>query len=357
MEARATVGLIGLGDRSHVHATKLDDAGCHVVGTDADEEARDRFESVFESTTYDSLEEMFTADLDAVVVTTPTKFHERPAIEALDRGYDTLVEKPLAHTVESAERIAEAAAASEGACFVGFHHRCAETATVLAQRGDDGYFGTLSHVEARYIRRRGIPGRGTWFTSKEIAGGGALIDIGVHPIDLTLFLLGFPELDEVTAVTRTEFGNRADYTYLNMFGRDGESDMFTVEDSATATIRFDTGQTMTLEVAWAANIPDKHEYRLRGTEAGAILSQPDLRENRLQCFETRDDGTPHFVDRTVVTDDADATMREMHQFLTFLDTGESGTLATADEALATQHVVEAIYGASDRSERSGERLS
>jgi predicted dehydrogenase len=355
MSARATVGLVGLGHRSHVHATRLDEAGCRVVGTDADEDARERFESTFGTRTYASPGEMLAEDHDAVVVTTPTKFHEQPAIDALKRGYDTLVEKPLAHTVESAERIVDAATASDAACFVGFHHRCAETTKVLAQRVEDGYFGTLSHVEARYIRRRGIPGRGTWFTSKEIAGGGALIDIGVHAIDLTLFLLGFPELEEVTAVTRTEFGNQADYTYLNMFGRDGESDMFTVEDSATATIRFDTGQTMSLEVAWAANLPDKHQYLLRGTDAGARLTHPDLQDNQLECYETRDVGAPHFVDRTVVTDGEDATTNALLQFLRFLETGDSGRLATAEEALATQRVVDAIYDASDRSTPPGER--
>jgi predicted dehydrogenase len=349
MGERATIGLIGLGARSHVHAAWLDRHDCRVVGTDAEASAREEFETAFEANTYPTPGAMLDADLDGVVITTPTKFHETPATDALERGYDTLVEKPLAHTLDSAERIAAVAEESDGTCVVGFHHRCAETATVLHQHVRDGYFGRLSHVEARYIRRRGVPGRGTWFTSTEIAGGGALIDIGAHAIDLTLFLLDFPAIEEVTAVTRTEFGNRDDYTYLDMFGRDGESDMFTVEDSATATVRFETGQTMSLETAWAANLPSEHAYDLRGTEAGARLRHPDNDTNELEFFETAASGTPHFVDRTVQTADEHAVDREIEQFLTLIGTGDRGVLATAEEALATQRVVDAIYAASDRS--------
>jgi predicted dehydrogenase len=112
---------------------------------------------------------------------------------------------------------------------------------------------------------------------------------------------------------------------------------------------------MTLEVAWAANLPDEHAYRLRGTDAGATLTHPDIQDNRLECYETRNVGAPHFLDRTVVTDGDDATTLELEQFLSFLESDDPGTLATAEEALATQRVVDAIYEASERSTPPSER--
>ncbi len=91
----------------------------------------------------------------------------------LRRGL-TCREKPLAHTLESAERIAAAAEVADGFCMVGFNNRFADPVEVLKNYQDEGRFGEMKHVEANYVRRRGIPGRGSWFTSKDVAGGGSL---------------------------------------------------------------------------------------------------------------------------------------------------------------------------------------
>src|SRR5699024_3656069 len=167
--------------------------------------------------------------------------------------------KPLAHTLESAEAIADAARSSDGFVMTGFENRFANPVEVLKNLQHEGRLGTARHVEANYIRRRGIPGRGSWFTSRASSGGGSLIDIGVHAIDLALFFLDFPDVVEVSATTRSAFGSREDYAYLEMMGEDLGPAEFNVDDSVTAFIRCATGQTVSLEAAWATNRPTNHE--------------------------------------------------------------------------------------------------
>src|SRR5699024_10062143 len=125
-------------------------------------------------------------------------------------------------------------------------------------------------------------GRGSWFTQKETAGGGALIDIGAHAIDLALYILGFPQVTEVSGVTRSVFGSRPDYTYLEAWGEAGDG-TFDVDDSASAFIRCANGTSISLEVAWAANRQPNNEFVIQGDNAGARL---DLIDSDLTLFES-----------------------------------------------------------------------
>ncbi|MFW6320562.1 MAG: Gfo/Idh/MocA family protein, partial [Halohasta sp.] len=171
------VGIVGLGGIGHHHADRLGDHDAQLTGgVDISGDARREFSEEYNVPTYEAADELFGL-VDAVFITTPNRYHEQYAIEALEAGCDVLLEKPLAHTLESAQRIADAAADAEGFCMVGFNNRFASPVEVIKGYQEEGRFGEISHIEANYVRRRGIPGRGSWFTSKEVAGGGALIDI------------------------------------------------------------------------------------------------------------------------------------------------------------------------------------
>jgi predicted dehydrogenase len=350
-----SVGIIGLGNIGRYHADRLRNAGAEIVGgMDVLPEARERFERDYGVATYGDYEELYPI-ADAIVVTTPNKFHEEYAISALEAGLDVLLEKPLAHSVESAERIVAAAESAEGFCMVGFHNRYLPPIEMLTTERDRGRFGELSHIEANYIRRRGIPGRGSWFTSKEIAGGGALIDIGVHALDLALYVLDFPEITEVTGVARSEFGTREDYTYLQMWGEDTGHERFDVEDSVNAFIRCADGQTISLDVAWAANRPTDNDFIVRGTDAGAHL---DRASGEMTLFETSPDGSAHFSDTEVRTRERDAHAAEQATFLRAVATGEPPKRNTVEQGLLVQRVIDAIYRSSEegRSIRFDEQL-
>ncbi len=342
------IGIVGLGGMGSVHANNLDSLGAEVVaGADVDPERRVAFEREWDAETVSDHDELAALDLDAVVVATPNRFHEPVATAALDAGMDVLVEKPLAHDLESAERVAAAADAADGFCMVGFHNRFCPAASLFQAYRDDGRFGEFTHLEANYVRRRGIPGTGSWFTNRDLSGGGALVDIGVHAVDFALYLLEFPEVTEVSGVTRTGLGAEPDYADPDGFGAGWSDDAgtFDVDDSVSAFIRTADGVTMSLEVSWAANCEPTDEFVVRGTRAGGRLS---LGGDTLTTYESDTTGFDHHVD-SERRGSLDRTGHEA-EAAAFLDAVESGTAPeknTATEALAVQRVVDAIYRSSE----------
>ncbi len=337
------VGIVGLGGIGNHHATRLVERGANLVGgMDIDADARREFHEEFGVHAYEDEADLYEA-CDAVLVTTPNRFHEEYATSALEAGLDILLEKPLAHSLESAERIAAAAAEADGFCMVGFNNRFADPVQVVKHQQAAGRFGEISHIEANYVRRRGIPGRGSWFTSKEIAGGGALIDIGVHAIDLALYFLDHPEIVEVSGETRSEFGHRDDYPYVNMWGDDAGPEEFDVDDSASAFIRDADGNTISLEVAWATNRQVNNEFVVRGTEAGATF---DRGADELTIHEAGNGGSHHLSDAEIETRGDDTHATEISVFLEACADKEAPAINTVAEALSVQRVIDAIYRSS-----------
>nr|WP_137288702.1 Gfo/Idh/MocA family oxidoreductase [Natronorubrum halophilum] len=336
-------GIVGLGNIGHHHADRLVELGVPLVGgMDVSEKACERFASRYDVETYADHHALYD-DVDAVVITTPNKFHEEYAVAAFERDLHVLLEKPLAHSIGSAERIAAAAANTDGTCTVGFNNRFLNAVKLLRDRIERGELGEVTHVEANYVRRRGIPGRGSWFTRREISGGGALIDLGVHAIDLSLYLLGYPDAEEVSGVTRSEFGSREDYAYLEMWGDDADSSTFDVDDSASAFVRCADDRTISLEVAWATNRPPTHEFVVRGTEAAARF---DLLTNDLTIHSAGAEGTDHLSDTTIETRENDTHADEQAAFFDSITDGRDDG-SSVDEALTVQRIVDGIYRSSD----------
>ncbi|PGF14679.1 oxidoreductase [Natrinema sp. CBA1119] len=343
------VGIVGLGGMGNLHARSVRELGADVVaGADLVPEQRDRFAQEFGAQTYETHDELVVDDaVDAVIVTTPNRFHEPIAVAALEAGLDVLVEKPLAHTLESAERIAEAAAKSPGICMVGFHNRHAASMAMFDEQHARGRFGDLTHVEADYVRRRGVPGPGSWFTDPELAGGGALLDIGVHALDLALYALDFPEIVEVSGVTRTTFGTSEEYADPDGFGDnwDAEAETYEVDDSVSAFIRCEDGQTVSLEAAWATNREQSMDFRVRGTQAGA---QFDIGDTDLHILEAGTSGVDHYADIDMTGDTAVTGYGEQdEQFLATIAAGTAPETNTVEEALTVQRVIDAIYRSSE----------
>ncbi|ELY48317.1 Gfo/Idh/MocA family protein [Natronorubrum sulfidifaciens] len=336
-------GIVGLGNIGQYHADRLEELGVPIVGgMDVSAEARDRFAERYGVDVYDDHHDLYDV-ADAVVITTPNRFHEAYAVDAFERDLHTLLEKPLAHSVESAERIVAAAETTDGTCMIGFNNRFRNTVRLLKERIDSGQLGEITHVEANYVRRRGIPGRGSWFTRREVSGGGALIDLGVHAIDLALHLLGEPTVEEVSGVTRSEFGSREEYTYLEMWGDDSGPDAFDVDDSASGFIRCADNRTISLEVAWATNRPPTHDFVVRGTEAAARF---DLLENELTIHSASSDGADHFVDTTIEPAENDPHADEQRAFFEAIDAGRT-VGGGVEQALTVQQIVDAIYRSSE----------
>ncbi|WP_138006639.1 Gfo/Idh/MocA family protein [Halalkalirubrum salinum] len=343
-DSSIAVGIVGLGGIGHHHAEQFEAHDSTLVGgMDINESAREDFAEKFSVKTYADADALFDR-VDAVLITTPNRFHEEYAVAALEAGLDVLLEKPLAHTLESAERIATAASDAEGFCMVGFNNRFLNPVEVINGYQQTGRFGDLTHIEANYVRQRGIPGRGSWFTSKEVSGGGSLIDIGVHAIDLALYVLDFPTVTEVSAATRSQFGASDEYAAIAEWGKDSGPEGFDVDDSASAFIRTDDGPTISLEVAWATNRPDSNEFIIRGTDAGARF---DRKNQTLTLYEASTIGKQHLATTEIETRSLNTHRAEQAYFFDHVARGEQPDRNTVEQALVVQRVIDAVYRSSE----------
>jgi predicted dehydrogenase len=233
--------------------------------------------------------------LDAISIAVPTFLHAPIAIAALERGLHVLCEKPMALTGADADAMVAAARAADRVLEVAFNHRRRGDIQALKGVVEAGRLGQPYYAKAWWLRRTGIPTLGSWFTRAELAGGGPLVDIGVHVLDYALFLLGHPKVEAVSASTYDHLG-RAGFgsNVKSRKTKAGGPPTFDVEDLATVFMRLGGGGTLLVEASWAAHRRDGDEFgiTLYGTDGGAELIVDDYAPvGALRVF-TDDDGKP-----------------------------------------------------------------
>jgi predicted dehydrogenase len=234
------------------------------------------------------------ANVHAVSVCLPNALHTPVSIAALEAGKHVLVEKPLARNAAEAQSIVDAAAAHDRVLMVSFDKRFRNDVQWIKQYVDSGAIGTIYYAKAHWMRRAGIPRLGSWFVSKEQAGGGPLIDLGVHVLDIAMYLMGEPEPVAVTANTYAEFGPRG---LKGWVGREQFSDErlnYEVEDLATGFVRLagdgartNAQTTLLLEASWGTHSAagDDFGVTLYGTEGGVELMVRNYTyENTVRVF-------------------------------------------------------------------------
>lgn len=346
---RLAVGVIGLGGMGQTHANNVLDAGHTVVaGVDVVETLRESFAADYDANVYPDHTELFASEeLDAVVVATPNVHHEAPAVAAFEHDVAALIEKPLAADLAAAERIAAAADASDAVGMVGLQQRFAPAAELVRNYREDGFFGDVVHLETNYVRRRGIPTIGSWFTDAELSGGGAVLDIGVHAIDFALALADFPEPVEVTGVTRQIYAEKAEYADVRGWSDKwtGQGDAFDVEDSATALVRCADDLTLSIDIAWALDQPPTRDVLMVGTGGGARMS---LGGEEVTLFGASTEGPDHYVDTQLTgANSVNKHAAEMAHFLEGVAAGEPPERGQIEQALTVQRVMDGIYRSSD----------
>lgn len=227
------------------------------------------------------------ADIDAVDICTPNYLHSEIAVAAFQAGKHVFCEKPDAIDADKAEQMRDAAKASGKVLMVMRNNRFTDAAKYLRKFVEEGKAGEIYCGRCGWQRRRGIPGRGGWFTTKAKSGGGPLIDLGVHMIDLAVWLMGNPTPVSVSGMTYNKFANDAadgDSEHCK-FGDSVQGGTFDVEDLAMGFIRFDNGAVLQIEFSWASNIKAEHRFvELRGTKAGFTI-----RDSQMEIF-TEDHG-------------------------------------------------------------------
>jgi predicted dehydrogenase len=289
-EQRLRVGVIGAGVGAlHLAAyAQLPEVSVvALAGLDDDRVARVAAEYHI-PTTYREYEHLLAApNVDAVSICLPNHLHTPVALAALQAGKHVLVEKPLARNAVEGRAIVEAARSNDRVLMVSFDKRYRSDVNWLKAYVDSGALGRIYYAKAHWMRRAGIPRLGSWFVSKEQAGGGPLVDLGVHVLDMAMYLMGEPAPLTVSASTYAEFGPRG---LKGWPGREQFSDQhlaYEVEDLASAFIRLEGGATLLLEASWATHSAagDDFGLTLYGTEGGAELMVRNYTyENTVRVF-------------------------------------------------------------------------
>ena len=272
------VGVVGCGGISgvHVQGWKRLEPECRVVALcDIKEDAlqnRGKQLGVPEDQWYLSHTKLLkNADVDAIDICTPNMAHAPIAIDALAAGKHVICEKPLAPTPDKIKAMIAARDKAGKILMTAQHQRFERKSQHLKAFLLTGALGDIYYARTHCLRRRQIPARSS-FIIKEESGGGPCIDIGVHGLDLTLWLMGHPEPVAVSGVSMCKLGRRKD---IRGWWGDWERDKMSVEDFAAGFIRFADGAALSLEVSWLLNIEQAYQkIWLMGTEAGA--EWPDL---------------------------------------------------------------------------------
>lgn len=214
-------------------------------------------------------------EIDAVSICTWNNTHAEIAIAALEAGKHVLVEKPLSMTVEQALAVEAAVEKSGKILQVGFVRRHGDNTKLLKQFIDQDEFGEIYYAKASCLRRLGNPGG--WFSDQTKSGGGPLIDLGVHMIDICWYLMGKPRPVSVSGNTYSKLGNRSHIENLSFYkAADYNPTINNVEDMANALIRFDNGASLYVDVSFTLHAKkDELFVKLFGEKGGAEI-EPEL---------------------------------------------------------------------------------
>lgn len=279
--------------------------------------------------------------LDIVHVLTPNDSHADISIAALEAGKHVMCEKPMAKTAADARRMVEAAKRTGKKLTIGYNNRFREDSMYLKKMCQEGKLGHIYFAKAHAIRRRAVP---TWgvFLDEEKQGGGPLIDIGTHALDLTLWMMDNYKPKVVLGTKYHELSQRENAA--NAWGP-WDPKQFTVEDSAFGMIVMEDGATIMLESSWALNSLEVDEAKcsLSGTEAGADMKN-GLRINgeefsRLYTKEIElSAGGVAFYDGQA----ENAADIEMRSWIEAIDQ-DLEPVVTPEQACVVSEILEAIY--------------
>jgi len=314
-------------------------------------------------------------DVDVFYDLGPNHLHAEPSIAALEAGTPVLCEKPLARDVAEAEPMAEAAAAAGVPAATAFNYRFVPAIQYAKGLIEDGELGEIRHVRGSYLQDWLVDPEApwSWRNDAEVAGSGALGDLGAHTVDLLQFLVGARagEIDRVSGHLRTFVEERPvpgdDGGGLEGGAGGTETRPVTVDDAYSAQVAFDSGVMGTLEASRVATgHKNDHQVEVEGTEGGVRFSLERL--NELEVMRSDDRG----YQTVVVTDESDpyvehwwppghvlgwehTFVHENYEFLRAVAAGDADALAesnvaTFEDGLGVQRVLEAIQESDERGE-------
>ena len=278
--------------------------------------------------------------VDAVSIALPNALHAPVSIAALKAGKHVILDKPFALNCAEAKQVVKTARQRRRVFMLGMNWRFQPQTQILKTIVRRGELGEIYHAKAYWLRRSGIPKFGTWFCRKDLAGGGALLDIGVHMLDVACHLMDNWEPVRVSGATYAKFGPRG----LGE-GTWGMSDpgqrTFDVDDFCTGLIRFKNGATLQLDVSWACHreTGGDNNVQLFGTDAGVSLVPTRIFRAGRQKGEYE------------ATEPQDVAMDfpKGNRFGHWIDVilGKAQPMCTMEQALTIQKIIDGLYNSSE----------
>ena len=273
----------------------------------------------------------------AVSVCTPNLMHKQITIDALRAGKHVLCEKPAARVYEDALEMQKAQHETGKILNIGVVNRFNTNVNKLKELIDAGELGEIYQVYVSFRSHRSIPGLGGAFTTNDIAGGGVLIDWGVHFLDIVMYCCGDPKAKTVTAETFSHLGKDIkDYVYVKMWAGPAKEDgIYDVEEGVTGMVRTE-GPIITFNGAWAQNIGEKEMFiDFIGTKGGARLQYGA----DFTLYSTKNG---MLSTTTFKTKDYPMFQNEIDSFINNIERGEK-SCAHIDTNIITAQMMDAIY--------------
>lgn len=258
------------------------------------------------------------SNIDAVIIATPTSTHTEIAIDCLNAGKDVLVEKPLARTYAEAKKIVDAAKKNKKKIMVGMNLRYRPDTMLLRSFINTKEIGEPFYVKCGWIRKQSSSEK--WFTKKEQSGGGVIFDLGIHLLDLALWLLDYPE---ITSVSSQNF-------YHNTKS---------VEDTSISCVKCDNSAVINMEVSWSLPVEKDHFFLdVYGTK-GSFSSNPFRLYKKVENDYIN--LTPTQVDNPTVLFKK-SYLNELKSFIGAIN-GLNPVFSPGEEAMQRMKIIEAMY--------------
>lgn len=350
--SKLKIGIIGCGGIANgKHMPALKETGmcemvafCDLIAEKAEKAAKEYGEPGSKVFT-DYKQMLKECDLDVIHVCTPNRSHSTITVDCLNAGKHVMCEKPMAINYAEACKMVEAAKKNGKLLTIGYQSRQRANSRYLKKECENGVLGDIYFAKARAVRRRAVPTWGVFLNEYE-QGGGALIDIGTHALDLTLWLMNNYDVDYVVGQSFHKLNK--DTETANAWG-DWDPEQFTADDATFAFVHMKNGAVIMLEATWALNTLNTEEAvcEICGTKAGADFKDGGLRINGVhngRMYVT----TPEFRAGGVAFYDGDSdkpTVREQQVWLNAVQ-GKGKLCVLPEQAATITRILDAVYESS-----------
>lgn len=276
-------------------------------------------------------------EIEAVDICTPNYLHVPMVIDALNAGKHVICEKPMSINGTEAAKVIEVQKKAQKTVLLAFCYRFRDDTMYIKKEIEKGTIGDVIYSKASMIRQHGIPGWGSWFTTKEFSGGGTVADCGVHIIDLCHWLAGQKKVKSVSAIIDDTWGRQK--LCASTYGDVDFNGIFDVEDFTAGQLRMEDGSIMAFENSWACQTDDSANCVIVGTKGGFIWDM--YKPETIKMFTMTEDNQNHIYSYPKFNAEHGHT-NELRHFIECVNEGKQCS-TTVEDGVEMMRIIDAIY--------------